>query len=172
MKLTTPKIHLSPKTTAVAVGTAVVILGLGATSAYADHINALPGSPLYPLKQAWREGRLALSFGPTDKAKTNIDFAKANVQSLQTKTVPPAIVAPTLQQAQAHLSTALQLSEQVSDTSQRKEIKKSISDTAKEVDTELKAKSEPEAQHPADSTDTEKVKTEVKHLEAASSTDN
>jgi len=50
----------------------LLLLGVGAVSA---SIASLPGSPLYPLKLAAEDARLALAFGPPTQARLYIRFA-------------------------------------------------------------------------------------------------
>lgn len=143
MKL--PTIKLSKKAALIAISTAVVILGLGGTSAYAAHSNALPGSTLYPFKRVWEEGSLLLALSPASKAKTHVGIAHNRINAAQAVPAPTTVVVPALQQAQQQLNTALDQSNKVSDPTQRKEIKDSISKEAANAESELEHSSESES---------------------------
>lgn len=154
----------------IAVGGLVVIFG--ATSAYAAHSNALPGSALYPLKQLWEQGQLQLSFSPASKAQTHVDIAQDRIKVAQTPaTTNSSNALPALQQAQQHLDKALTNADKVTDPTQRKEIKKSISGAAAEAETELEHSSESESPSASDKQDIQKTSDEIKKVQDQASTD-
>lgn len=126
----------SPLMTTLLVLSVAAVL-LGGSSAYAGQSNALPGSPLYPLKQLWEQTSLALSFSPAAKAQAHLNIAQDRIRAVQATVAPDPVAEPALQTVHQNLNDALNQSDKVTDPSQRKEIKKSISEAA--VDAEKEA---------------------------------
>lgn len=155
-------------TTLIALGGLVILLG--GSSAYAAHSNALPGSPLYPLKQLWEEGSLLLSFGPDSKAKAHLNIAQDRIKAAQSAPTPIPVLVPTLQTVQQNLNDALNQSNNVSDQSQRKEIKKSISDAAAEAEIEAEHESESSDSSGSDKQDVESASDQIKQVRDQAST--
>ncbi len=171
MKL--PTIKLSRRTGTIVVLTVVVILGLGGTSAYAAESNALPGSALYPFKKGWEEVRLLLAFSPAAKAKTNVDIAHNRIKAAQNvaSQTPAAttVVVPALQEAQQQLSNALNQTNNITDPSQRREVKRSISKEASDAETELEHSNESESSD--DKQNTKSTSEQLQQIQDQSSTD-
>lgn len=132
-------------------GLALTLFG---TSAYAAQTNALPGSPLYPLKQAWESVALFVAPTPAAKAQAYLNVAQNRITSSQQVTPAPV---PVIQQAQQHLQSALDEAQKVSDSTTRKEIKDSVAQKAAEVETEIKSSKE------SDSTNEQDVKDATDH---------
>lgn len=131
----------SRRATVLAVLGGLVVV-LGGSSAYAAHTNALPGSPLYPLKQLWEEGTLLMSFSPASKAQTHLNIAQDRINAVQTSPAPAPVLAPALQEVNKQLNSALDQSNSVTDQVKRKEIKKDITDAAVEAQHEAERESE------------------------------
>lgn len=119
----------------------VVILMLGTTSGYAAHGTSLPGSFLYPFKQAWEKGGELLAFSPTSKAKADINIAKNRIDSVKQHRLSPAVV-PALQTTKQQLSEAQDQAKKIKDSSARQEVEKEISDTAGEAENEVEHETE------------------------------
>ena len=154
-------------TVLVALGGLVVVLG--SSSAYAAHSSALPGSPLYPLKQLWDEGSLLLSFNPASKAQAHLKIAQDRIKAAQSSPTPTPVLVPALQEVQQQLNSALDQSNKVTDQSQRKELKKSISDTAKEAESEAEHESETESSS-SDNQDIKNSSDQIKQTQDQAST--
>jgi spermidine/putrescine-binding protein len=147
MKIPFPK--FSKRASIIVVAVAATVLALGGTSAYAAKSNALPGSALYPLKQAWEEVRLLTAMSPVSKAQTHIDIAHDRITSAQAAVsqtpAPAAVLVPALQEVKQQLNAALSQSSNVTDPTKRKEIKDSISKEAADAEGELEHSSESES---------------------------
>lgn len=146
----------------------VIIVGLmvvlGGSSAYAANTNALPGSPLYPLKQIWQQASLIVALTPATKAQAQLNIAQDTIKSVQSNPAPSPVAAPALQKIQEQLKGALDQSKSVTDQTQRKQIEKKISDAATEAETEAKhqSDSQPSSSDKQDIQDTSKQIQQVK----------
>lgn len=177
MKIPVFKILKNSTRATIFVSIGLLVLVFGGASAYAAHTSAAPGSALYPLKQVWEQGKLLLSFSPASKAQTQVDIAKDRLKAAQTvvSQTPAATngsnAISALQQAQQQLNKALDNTDKVTDPTKRSEIKKSISDTAAEVETELEHSSESESNSASDKQDIQHTSTEIKHIKDQAKTD-
>lgn len=172
MKFSIPGTLKSSRRPAILAVLGGLVIILGGSSAYAAHSSALPGSPLYPLKQLWEEGSLLLSFGPASKAKTHLSIAQDRIQAAQSGPTPAPVLVPTLQTVQQNLSDALNQSNKVGDQSQQKEIRKNISDTASEAEQE--AEHENESSDDSSSTDKQDIQStrdQIKQVKDRASAD-
>lgn len=158
----------SRKTTAV-VSLGALIVIFGGTSAFAAHSNALPGSPLYPLKQVWEQGQMLLSFDSASKATMHVKIAQDRIQALQATPTPTPALVPALQTVQANLNSALDQSKNVPDQTKRTEIRKSISDAA--VEAEKEAQQKTEAASSSDQQDAQSSSDAIKSVGDQASTD-
>lgn len=166
-----PKILTNSRVVIVVATVAVVLVAFGGVSAYAAHSNALPGSPLYPLKQLWEQGQLIFSFNPTAKAQAHINIAQNRLQSLQSAPVSAPVALPTIQDAQQHLNNALDQLGGITDTAKRKEVKKEVSNTAGEIETEVSHESDNSDTSSSDKQNIQQASDELKQTQAQSSTD-
>ncbi len=176
MKIPVFKIFKYSRRASIAVAVGGLIIVFGGASAYAAKSNALPGSPLYPLKQVWEEGQMLLSFSPASKAQTQVSIAQDRIKAAQTvvSQTPAATngsnALPALQQAQQQLNKALENTNKITDPTQRKEIKKSISDAAAEAETELEHSSESESSSSSDKQNIQNTSDEIKKVQDQAST--
>ncbi len=180
MKLSVKK--LSKRTTIILASSGVVLLAVGGTAAYAAQSNALPGSPMYPLKQAWESVALFVSPSPVAKAETHLNIAQNRITALQqTTTTAPTTPVQVIQQAQDHLQTALDEANKISDSAKKQEVKADIAKEVTKAKTELEAETETETKTTAtngdssssqsNSTTTAEVKAQNTQLQAAVSKD-
>lgn len=151
----------SRKATILAALGGLVIL-LGGSSAYAARSNALPGSPLYPLKQLWEQGAVLLSFSPASKARAHLNIAQDRIKALQSSSVPTPVRAQALQTVQQNLNSALDQSNNVTDQTKRKELKDDISKEAVEAEQEVEHAKEVEKTKETDSSKSNKDKQDIK----------
>jgi hypothetical protein len=174
MKIPVFKIFKYSKRASIVATVAGLFVIFGGASAYAAKSNALPGSTLYPLKQAWEEGQMLLSFSPASKAQTQVGIAQDRIKAAQAvvSQTPAAtsVAIPALQQAQQHLDKALTNTSEVTDPTQRQEIKKSISDAAAEAETELEHSSESESPSASDKQDIQNTSDQIKKVQDQAST--
>ncbi len=177
MKIPPFKIFKYSRMANIVAAVGVLVIIFGATSAYAAHSNALPGSFLYPLKQLWEQGQLQMSFSPASKAQTQIDIAHDRIKAAQAvvSQTPAATngsnALPALQEAQKQLSNALDQTSNISDPTQKKEIKDSISKEAAEVEAELEQENESESHSSSDKQDIQHTSDEIKKVKDQASTD-
>jgi hypothetical protein len=98
---------------------AMLVVGLlfgsaGATAAMAS--NSLPDSPLYPVKLALEDTRLALTTDPAEQAKLHLVLAQERIQEMEQLALKGGVPGEaTLTRLQHHLNYALQLASQLPD---------------------------------------------------------
>lgn len=161
----------SRRTTILAIVGGLIVI-LGGSSAYAAHSNALPGSPLYPLKQLWEQGSLLLSFSPAAKAQVHLNIAQDRIKAAQSSPTPIPVLVPTLQTVQQNLHDALNQSSNVTDQSQRNEIKKSVSDAASEAEKEAEQESRSSVESSSsDKQDIQSSRDQIKQIQNQASAD-
>ncbi len=176
MKLSIKK--LSKRTTIILASSIVVLLAVGGTAAFAAQSNALPGSPMYPLKQAWENVALFVAPSPAAKAETHLNIAQNRITALQqATTTPPTVPVQVIQQAQDHLQTALDEANKISDSAKQQEVKASIAQEVNKAETEIETEaktttSSESSSSPKDTPDTTELKAQNTQLQAAVSKDN
>lgn len=170
MKLPMFKIFNYSRRASMLIAGGVVVLALGGSSAYASQSNALPGSPLFPLKQLWEKSQVLVSFSPAAKARVELSIAQDRLDAAQAvvASTPAAIngsnAVSALAQAQTHLQKALEHSNKIEDHAQRAEIEKSISDTATETENEAEDIGDSDSTSPDDKQDLEKTSEHARQI--------
>ncbi len=91
----------------IAAALLLLVGALAGTTAAAQGVR--PGSPLYPLKLAWEDTRLALAAGPQERAELALALAGTRVAEMAALAqAGRPIPAATLERLRSHLEMALQ----------------------------------------------------------------
>lgn len=117
---------------AAALGIALLLLVVGASSAVVASASALPGEPLYPVKTSWEQVQIALTFNEMAKGQAQADLAQTRTEEIaqltdQGRVVPSDAVARMSAQTETAMASMAQgqdptaLSQQLADITERQQ---------------------------------------------------